>query len=282
MRSASVFGLVICLVMPAFAQAQHTDHALISAYEGSTIRRKDVKEFDEYNAFAGMDESGKEAKTIHLEGKVTKIMYTKPKERSILEIFRNYEAAIGNAGAEILFSCNQEARECAESYAGPVIQKASSIQVISNTTGRYLLARVEQDENTAYVAIAVGASYSEIHVVEVQKMDVGMVTLNADALGEGLDARGYVIVEGIYFDTDKATLQPQSAPAIGEAPAESCRTTGVCRRPHGFAGIVSAQPDVVAKSRDCRGRRIGIKPQHRPEQDVGSRRRSSRATSQQQ
>ncbi len=31
-----------------------------------------------------------------------------------------------------------------------------------------------------------------------------------------LDARGYGVVEGIYFDTDKATLKAESASAIGE------------------------------------------------------------------
>ena len=55
-----------------------------------------------------MDESGKEPTGIALEGKVTKILYTTPNERSILEVFRNYENAIAQAGAEVLYTCNQE------------------------------------------------------------------------------------------------------------------------------------------------------------------------------
>jgi len=206
------------LAQPALAQERPalTDHPLISAYEGSVMRRKDVKEFDEYSAFTGMDASGKEPTTLALEGKVTKMIYRVPAGRSTLEVFRNYENAIAQVGAEILYSCNQDKLECVARYAGPTFQKVSDIQSMSNLAGRYLLAKVERDEQTAYIAIAVGQSSDTIHVVEVQKMDLGMVSLDAAALAEGLDTRGYVIVEGIYFDTDKATLQAQSAAALGE------------------------------------------------------------------
>ena len=218
MKNSVLIAFLLCLSLPAFGQARAplTDHPLISPYEGSVIRRNDVKEFDEYSAFTGMDESGKEPTGLALEGRVTKIIYTKPKDRSILEVFRNYENAIAQTGAEVLYSCNQEKLECAARYAGPTLQKFSDIHSVSNLAGRYLLAQIEEDEQTAYVAIAVGQNFTDIHVVEVKNMDVGMVMLDAAALGKGLDARGYVIVEGIYFDTDKATLQAQSAAALEE------------------------------------------------------------------
>lgn len=202
----------------AFAQgrAALTDHPLISPYEGSEIRRKDVKEFDEYSAFTGMDASSKQPTGIALEGRVTKIFYTKPKDRSVLEVFRNYESAVTASGAEILYTCNQDKKECVERYAGPTLQKFSDIHAISNLAGRYLLSRLDQGEKTAYVAIAVGQTFTDIHVIEVKNMDTGMVTLDAAALGKGLDARGYVIVEGIYFDTDKASLKAESGTALGE------------------------------------------------------------------
>lgn len=180
------------------------------------MRRKDVQEFDEYSAFMGMDESGDEPIALALEGKVTKIVYKAPVNRSTLEVFRNYENAIAQSGAEVLYSCNQDKLECVARYAGPTIYKVSDIQSISNLEGRYLLAKIEQDEQTAYIAIAVGQSSTTIHVVEVKKMELGLVSLDAAALGKGLDALGYVIVEGIYFDTDKATLQAQSSVALEE------------------------------------------------------------------
>ena len=64
------------------------------------------------------------------------------------------------------------------------------------------------------MAIAVGQTFTDIHVIEVKAMETGKVALDAAALGRGIDVNGYVIVEGIYFDTDKATLKATSQPAL--------------------------------------------------------------------
>ncbi len=175
MKNLSLSTLLLCMLAPLVGQAREplTDHVLIAPYEGSTIRRKQVKEFDEYQAFKGMDASGKQATGLQLEGKITKILYKIPPERSILEIYRNYEDAVNRAGAEILYSCDQKKQECAKRYAAPTLQKYSDIHSISNLAGRYLLARVEQDEHTAYIAIAVGQISTDIHVIEVKKKHWG-------------------------------------------------------------------------------------------------------------
>lgn len=96
------------------------------------------------------------------------------------------------------------------------MQKYSDIHSISNLKGRYLLSRFSRDKDTAYLAIAVGQTFTDIHVIEVKKMDVGMVSLDAEALWKGLDTHGFVIVEGIYFDTDKASLKASSTPVLVE------------------------------------------------------------------
>ena len=215
---AIVSALFLLSLSPSQSIAREalTDHPLISPYEGATLRRKKVLEFDEYHAFAGMDDTGKEAITIDLEGRITKMNYVNPTDRSRLEMIRNYEAAVLSAGAEILYQCNQDELECVERYAGPTFQKTSDINAMANLAGRYLLARINQGAEVAYVAIAVGQSSTDIHVIEVKAMQMGMVHLDADALGKGLDRQGYVVVEGIYFDTDKATLKPESMPALTE------------------------------------------------------------------
>ncbi len=215
---AALVVLLSGLMLPLFAAAAAplTDHPLISRYEGSELKRKDVKAFDAYSAFKGMDASGKVPTGIDLEGKVTRLLYTKPKDRSILEVFRNYEQAVEKAGGQVLFRCDQEKKECAAAYAGPTLGKFSGLQAISNVNGRYLLAKVEQGAQTAYVAIAVGRSFTDVHVVEVKAMQTGMVVLDAAALGDGLDQNGFVVVDGIFFDTDKSTLKPESEPALVE------------------------------------------------------------------
>ena len=74
------------------------DHPMIKRYPGSTIEGYRVKEFDEYVLPLGKlvrrENTVVLEKTEQLEGKVTHIEYKTPKERSMLEIFRNYEMAL--------------------------------------------------------------------------------------------------------------------------------------------------------------------------------------------
>lgn len=213
-------GIIITLlisicVTPVFAAKKDlSDHPLLSAYKGSTASRKDVKQFDEYQLITATDKENFTGPG--LEGKVTRIIYRNPKERSILEMYRNYEAALQKAGVEILFQCNQKKRECIERYAGRTFQEYSGIHSISNLDGRFMSGKIVQGNQTAYVAVAVGRTSTDIHVIEIRNMETEMVTLNAMTLKDNLTKKGYVIVEGIYFDTDKTTLKPESKPALDE------------------------------------------------------------------
>jgi len=191
-----------------------TDHVLVTPYEGSTLRRKNVLEFDQYKAFMGIDESTEEPTGLDLEGKVTKLYYSQPKDRSIYEIFENYKQALTAGGANILYQCDQKKYECAKNYAGPTLQKFSGINSISNLVGSYLLARLETAGKVAYIAIAVGQQFTDVHVIELTEMDEGMVSLDASALASGIDANGYVIVKGIYFDTNKSVVKDTSTKAL--------------------------------------------------------------------
>jgi OmpA-OmpF porin, OOP family len=191
-----------------------TDHVLVTPYEGSTLRRKNVLEFDQYKAFMGIEESTEEPTGLDLEGKVTKLYYSQPKDRSIYEIFENYKQALTAGGANILYQCDQKKYECAKNYAGPTLQKFSGINSISNLVGSYLLARLESAGKVAYIAIAVGQQFTDVHVIELTEMDEGMVSLDASALASGIDANGYVIVKGIYFDTNKSVVKDTSTKAL--------------------------------------------------------------------
>ncbi len=212
MRILSILLMLLIGYQPAQAREALSDHLLVKPYSESTLRRKDVKDFDEYQLITGTDK--KEFSGPTLEGRVTKLLYGNPKGRSLLEMYRNYEQALKSGGAEILFECNQEKYDCVKAYAGPAFQKHSGIHGMSNTRGRFMSAKIEQGDQTAYIAIAVGQTFTDVHVIEIKKMDTGMARIDASALGDGIDKDGYVIVEGIYFDTDKTTLKPESKPAL--------------------------------------------------------------------
>lgn len=212
-----IFAITLSSTHSAFAAREvKTDHPLVTPYEGSTIYSKDVKQYDEYTVFKGWDKEAKEYNTQVLEGKVTKILYKNAPERSVLELYRNYQLALEQQGVEILYECNQAKLECVDGYVGAHLRMKFSIHAIGNKAGRYVFAKLEQEDQVAYLALAVGEQSTDVHVIEIKKMETGKVALNLAALTESLDRRGYVVVEGIFFDTDKTELKPESAPAIAE------------------------------------------------------------------
>jgi outer membrane protein OmpA-like peptidoglycan-associated protein len=74
------------------------------------------------------------------------------------------------------------------------------------------------------VLVAFDAGFSELskrpvtllEIVESEAMETGMVTVNAEAMAEGIDATGHIAIYGIYFDTDSAEIKPESLPTLKE------------------------------------------------------------------
>ena len=212
-----VLMMSVFLAQAVYAVKQEkTDHPLVSAYAGSSIYSKDIKQFDEYRVFKGWDKETKEYRTEVLEGKITKILYKNPPERSVLELYRNYQSALETEGVNILYECNQSNMECVDGYVGAHLRQRFGIYAIGNKSGRYLFARLDQEDQLAYLVLAVGNQNTDVHVIEMKKMDTGNVALNLAALSADLDTQGFVVLEGIYFDTDKTELTPASKPALDE------------------------------------------------------------------
>jgi outer membrane protein OmpA-like peptidoglycan-associated protein len=59
-----------------------------------------------------------------------------------------------------------------------------------------------------------GGNYKQHILIETQLTQD--VVANAAALSSGLAATGHTVVKGILFDTGKADVKPESAPALGE------------------------------------------------------------------
>lgn len=212
--------LWLCCLLAVPGMAFGQDHPLVTAYPGSSIARRDVKEFDEYELVTGALRSGTPAASAHLEGKLTGIDYLYPVERSTLEVLRNYEEALKRAGFQILFSCAQ--RECGSGSIRPwglgILQAALPFGEM-----RYLAAKLTRTEGDAYVALHVkqtGRGKSDHHaylvVIETKPMQQGMVKVDAAALVGELTAVGHAAVYGIYFDTAKWDIKPESEKALGE------------------------------------------------------------------
>lgn len=69
-----------------------------------------------------------------------------------------------------------------------------------------------EDGQDVYIAVLVAKARHQVELVEITQMETGLVT--AESIGEGLKAEGRVVLDGILFDTDKATIKVESKPAL--------------------------------------------------------------------
>lgn len=206
MRRRGIAAVVLALLAtPAGADR---DHPLVSRYPGSTVQQHDAKDFGRYALVVGLDPKGMAFQTKDVEGRLTRIVYANPADRSTLEIFRNYRQALDEAKGEVLFACEVDA--CGPAYARSQWNRQNGLFVASDGDPRYVAARVGGDGSQAYVAVMVGKARTQLDVVEVKAMDEGLVAVDPGALAKSIAQQGSVRIYGILFDVDKANIRPES------------------------------------------------------------------------
>jgi OOP family OmpA-OmpF porin len=211
--SAGVILTAACIAASAAAQTPETGHPLVPAYPGSWMDQPaEVSAFDEFDMPTGPNKDGKVSKAEHLEGKVTMFAYRNPDGRSPLEIFRNYESGLKDAGFATLFTCKGE--QCGEQIG---LKGLGYLPYAEDA--RYLATRLVRPEGDVYVALHVETISTKFVVIEVKPMETGLVKISADALNKDLDHVGHVAVYEILFDTGKADLKPASDGALTEIAA---------------------------------------------------------------
>jgi len=170
---------------------------------------------------------------ISLEGKGTRTLYRGPKERSTLEIQRNYQSALESAGFKILFTC--AGSECGRPFHWIFYHDMEQRIRGTKSSGsafdipqdlRYVSARRVVGDRAVHVSvlIAFDAGFSKLskqpvtllEVIESETMDTGMVTVKAEAMSKGIDATGHIAIYGVYFDTNSAAIKEGSSPTLTE------------------------------------------------------------------
>lgn len=208
-----VLAVYCVLWLPAAATADEGDHPLVTRYEGSELRDSKVAEFDSYQLVTDVSGQG-EFSGETLEGRVTRLVYGNPADRSTLEIFENYRKALGAAGIEVIFTC--ALNECGPAFARSGWNRYNGLFAAADGDPRYLAGKLSTADGTAYVALMVGRTRTQLDVVEIVAMEEDKVVADAAALARGMEEAGSVSVYGIYFDVDKADIKPESKPALDE------------------------------------------------------------------
>jgi outer membrane protein OmpA-like peptidoglycan-associated protein len=171
-----------------------------------------VTAFDEFDFPVGAPKKGETTKYERLEGKITEVRYKNPAEHSVLEIYRNYESALQEAGFQKLFSCRGWT-ECGGAQTMKIKGWGGCPGDSDAYCGAWKLAR---SEGSVYLMLAVESSSTGVFFIEPKAMQTGQVqiTATAAALAGDISRQGHAAVYGIYFDTGKAEVKPDSDAAL--------------------------------------------------------------------
>jgi OOP family OmpA-OmpF porin len=234
-----LFGAAACA--PALAQPGlfkerkgAKDYPLVSRFQGAILHNYGVVNFEQVK----VPLSGTKDETV--EGKVYNYLYLIPADRTPLEVYRNYKAALEKGGFQILAACEDE-RECerqrldrnaaewtrrSDCWIGGS-ESISALDSNGNYPPRYLAARLKRaggDVTVLLMARAPSSTQTEagvggpyfLQVIEAKPMETGNVTVNAAAMAQGLVADGKMALYGIYFDSAKADIKPASKAQLDE------------------------------------------------------------------
>jgi len=246
MRIRFLFTFLCCATVShtAFAQLNvrevkgGKDHVLLSRFEGSKMVGYQVKQYEQAEIPGSKPYFKENALLVdHLlkpEGKYTRIAYVYAKDRSGLEVFRNYQAALAKAGMKVIYTCEKESCGALQSYYNASyllrdgFMDGSDFRNAFNSglaEPRYLVAEGRQpDGSPVHVAVLVAAPLRDylggisLQIVEGKPMETGKVaaTLNAGEMARSIASSGKVAVYGVYFDSDKTAVKPESTASLAE------------------------------------------------------------------
>jgi outer membrane protein OmpA-like peptidoglycan-associated protein len=192
-------------------------------------------------------------KAVEVEGALTRIAYVLPADRSPLEVLRNYEDVLKAAGGEVLFTCKGE--DCggdphrssnggggdsslmmyfvmeaqlkdAEFSNGKCAlasrlddQRFSTVKVPQSGGDAYVTVHTFKVSDDLYCKALNNRTVALIHVLEPKPRDQKMVVVKASDMAKQIDASGRIALYGLFFDTDKAEVKPESNPTLTEIAA---------------------------------------------------------------
>lgn len=192
------FRLASFLSFAALAVAAQTDVAGakdypgISRFPGYFIATYEEFQFDSYNFKVAR---GNQTEEQAVEGRRFNYRYnlideTEAKMPSPLQVVRNYQNAARAAGGQVLLS----------------EEDATTLRLNKAGKETWVAINVANRPSGLFIAMV---------IIEKQAMQQD-VTIDAQAMSQSLGDSGRVALYGILFDTGKADIKPESAPALAE------------------------------------------------------------------
>lgn len=251
-------ALLLAAAPPARAQlstlgpdvAGGKDSVLVSRFAGSQLVGFQDLGFGQAKFFLPATEAGRDPKKdinldkpVTAEGQVTRRLYIAPVGKTPLEVHRNFEQALHTAGVKLLTAVDGSgAYWDADSHwragFGQLSFRKPFATDISpfDRSAYYLYGTLKRNGADIHISVLTGNTSVFTHdtykaksqdaltavaiqIVEPKAMQAGQVTVSADTIRKGLDAEGRIALYGIYFETGKAELQPESKPQLEQMAA---------------------------------------------------------------
>ena len=214
------------------------DPAGVKRYTGSEIIGYHAPKFDEFLLPLGPPTGfvpPAYAKSLKIDGLVSRYTYLAPAGRSPAELFRNYQLEFRRLELTTLYQ--KGAGE--KGWFGPTLDQAAEqdqigqILAYNESEEQVLVARTKAAKPTYYYlfvtsykdgvipprlqgSVTKERSLAELTVIAPEAMEENMTLLNAAEMSKSLADAGKVALYGINFDTDKDTLRPDSEPVLKE------------------------------------------------------------------
>ncbi|MFQ5582495.1 MAG: OmpA family protein [Mariprofundaceae bacterium] len=194
------------------------DYPMIGRFDGSNIAYYKAVDFDAYQFITGpVKAQGKVGQGETVEGRKIRIAYHMPEGTTVVEASRNFEIKMKEAGFDIFYQCN--AKECgrtAFTRTAEVLPMPGML--VDPWNFKYVAAKKSRAEGDIYATLLTslysGKTRAQLIVVETKTMENKMV--DADKMAKAIAETGSIALYGIYFDTDKASVKPESKAALGE------------------------------------------------------------------
>ncbi len=194
--------LAIALVAPSTGAALGEedcegcrDLPYLSRMPNYYLSRADVLEFDAQPFFDGK-------KVVSVEGKVSRLTYTLIEEKpraSALQIRRNYANAVKKAGGKLLHDGVCDGEKCGD---------LDGVEFASGT--------FKHQGKEIWFTISTNAEGAWYDLIACERGEMKQdVEVTAEAMQTALDADGHIALY-INFDTNKATIKPESKPVVDE------------------------------------------------------------------
>jgi OmpA-OmpF porin, OOP family len=236
--AACAFSFFAVATTPAQDVPNSKDPAGMKRYEGSELIGYRAPKFDEYSLPLGpptQSDPPLYEKSKPVEGQVSYYTYLAPTGRSVAELFRNYKQEFQRLGIEIQY----EKGAAQHGWFGPTFGQISNDSDLSqileyDEAEERLLAGKTKDANPSYYMVFVtayqdgviperlqgrvakGRALAQIVLVSPDVMEKKMAFVNADDMKQSLHDSGKVVLYGLYFDTDKDVIKPESKPTLAE------------------------------------------------------------------